>query len=215
MTAVSDPLFTTPWSPPFPPGESPFRQKGNGYRGDLEYLDAKMDGGRKGVIAAIAFEPVRAFLEQSFVGSEWYDAYPCAVLHAAAARLRGIPFAEHRRQVGAYHASSAMNAIYRSLLRVISNRNIALWGPRISSIYFEFGKSETRVVGPNEVSGIRHGVPAGLVQFVVFASKGFCEQALLLAGARTSIMEIHDVQQEGSAHGQALYKTSLTIRWNE
>ena len=172
-----------------------------------------MAGGSKAVIEGIASEPMRAFLEQPFVGSEWYDAYPCAVLHASAARLRGVSFAEHRAQVGAYHASASMNAIYRSLLRVVSNQNIALWGPRISSIYFEFGKSETRVVGPNEVSGIRHGVPAGLVQFVVFASKGFCEQALLLAGARTSSVEIHDVEQEGSAHGQPLYKTSVTIRW--
>jgi hypothetical protein len=181
----------------------------------LDYLDAKVAGGRKAVTDAVASQPLRTFLEQPFVASEWYDAYPCAVLHATAARLRGVAFTDHRREVGAYHATAAMNAIYRSLLRVVSNQSVALWGPRISSIYFEFGKSETRVVGPNEVSGIRHGVPAGLVQFVVFASKGFCEQALLLAGAQTSIMEIHDVQQEGNAHGQALYKTSLTIRWNE
>jgi hypothetical protein len=210
---VQDPLFNTPWTPPFPPGKSPFRQKGNGYRGDLEYFASEVQGGVKAVIAGIPSEPMRAFLEQSFVGSEWYDAYPCAVMHASAARIRGVSYAEHRTQVGAYHASAAMNAIYRSLLRVVSNQSIALWGPRISSIYFEFGKFETRVVGPNEVSGVRGGVPAGLVQFVVFASKGFCEKALQLAGARTASMEFHDVEQDGSAHGQSLYKTSLTLRW--
>jgi len=214
VTAVLDPLFAAPWASPFPPGESPFRQKGNGYRGDLDYLDASVVGGRKAVLAAVTSGPMRTFLEQPFAASEWYDAYPCAVLHATAARLRGVPFADHRREVGAYHATAAMNAIYRSLLRVVSNQSIALWGPRISSIYFEFGKSETRVAGHNEVLGTRSGVPAGLVQFVIFASKGFCEQTLLLAGARTSRMDVNDVQQEGSAHGQALYTSSLTIRWN-
>jgi hypothetical protein len=214
MTSVLDPLFAAPWSSPYPPGEGPFRQKGNGYRGDLDYLDAKVAGGRTAVIAAITSEPMRAFLEQRFLGSEWYDAYPCALLHRTAARLRGVTFADHRREVGAYHATAAMNTMYRSLLRVISNQSVAVWGPRISSIYFEFGKSETRVVGPNEVLGIRSGVPAGLVQFVVFASKGFCEQTLLLAGARTSSMSVNDVQQDGNAYGHALYKSSLTIRWS-
>jgi hypothetical protein len=213
MTPVLDPLFAPPRSPPFPPGEGPFRQKGNGYRGDLEYIDAHVPGGRQAVIGAVGSEPLRAFLRQPFVGSEWYDAYPCAVLHASAARLRGLEFPEHRRQVGAYHASAAVNAIYRSLLRVVSNRNIALWGPRISSIYFEFGRSETVVVGRNEVLGVRSGIPAGLVQFVAFASKGFCEQTLVLAGAKTASMEIEGVERDGSAHGQANYKCTLRIRW--
>lgn len=214
MTTVLDPLFAAPWSSPFLPGEGPFRQKGNGYIGDLDYLDANLAGGRKAAIDAIASEAMRKFLTQRFVSSEWYDAYPCAVLHATAARLRGVAFTEHRKDVGAYHASAAMNVMYRLLLRVVSNQSVALWGPRISSIYFEFGKSETRVVGPHEVRGTRAGVPAGLVQFVVFASKGFCERALLLAGARTSCMDIDDVHRQGDAHGQAVYTTSLTIRWS-
>jgi hypothetical protein len=214
MTALLDPMFAPPWFSPFPPGEGPFRQKGNGYRGDLDYLDGKLAGGSKAVIAAIGSAPLRKFLEQRFVASEWYDAYPCAVLHATAARLRGVAFAGHRRDVGAYHATAAMNAMYRSLLRVVSNQTVASWGPRISSIYFEFGKSTTRVAGPNEVHGTRSGVPAGLVQFVFFASKGFCEQALLLAGARTSSMEISDVERSGSAYGHAVYTLSLTIRWS-
>ena len=98
MTTVLDPLFAAPWSSPFLPGEGPFRQKGNGYIGDLDYLDANLAGGRKAAIDAIASEAMRKFLTQRFVSSEWYDAYPCAVLHATAARLRGVAFTEHQRR---------------------------------------------------------------------------------------------------------------------
>lgn len=213
MPALVDPTFAPPVPLPFPPGTSPFRQKGNGYLGDFDYFASVVPGGMKAAIAAVPEAATRTFLEQRFRGSEWYDAFPCTALHAAAARLRGIGFAEHRRQVGAYHARAAGGGIYRTLLRVVSNENIAIWGPRVSSIYFEFGKTETRTSGDHEITGTRRGMPAGLVQFVLCASKGFCEETLLLAGAKTSSFDVGSVETSDRAYGQSLYDAEFRIHW--
>ena len=45
MRTLLDPAFAPPALLPFPVGESPFRQKGNAYVGDLRYLDAVAPGG--------------------------------------------------------------------------------------------------------------------------------------------------------------------------
>ncbi len=74
-------------------------------------------------------------------------------------------------------------------------------------------KTETRSVGAKEVRGTRFGVPGGLVQFVLFASAGFTEETLKLAGARTVSFEIGEVEPDDRAYGQQLYKVSLQIRW--
>ncbi len=213
MFTSVDPLFGPRVELPFPPGTSPFRQKGNGYLGDFEYFASAVPGGMRAVLDAIGDLSTRSFALQKFRSSEWYDAFPCVTLHATAARLRGITFAEHRRQVGAYHARAAGGGIYRALLRVVSNENIAIWGPRMSSIYFEFGKTETRATGEREVAGVRRGMPACLVQFVLHASKGFSEETLVLAGAKTASFDIGAIELEERAHGQSLYKAEFILRW--
>ena len=120
MPSLSDREFDPPLRIPFAPGTSPFRQKGHGYLGDFEYFANRVPGGPEAVLRHVTDDATRAFLSQRFVGSEWYDAYPCLTLHVVAARLAGVTFEEHRRRIGAFHAQ-AMNGVYRALLRVISN----------------------------------------------------------------------------------------------
>lgn len=210
--SIVDPLFGPPLSHPFPAGTSPFRQKGNGYIGDFAHLDTCVPGGAKAVVASITDPGTRIFFAQRFRASDWYDAFPGVTLHAAAAQLRGVPFAEHRRQVGAYHAATA-GSVYRALLLVLSNEAIAIWGPRVSSIYFEFGKFETRASAHNEVTGVRRGMPAGLVQNTMHGSKGFTEETLRLAGAKSVSFEIGAVETGGRLHAQTLYDAAIRVRW--
>jgi hypothetical protein len=195
-------------------GASPFRQKGNGYVGDFAYFDKVIPGGKEAVFEAIPAGPLRTFLQQKFRGSDWYDAYPCAAMHAAAARLKRQTFEQFRSAVGVYHAHEAGGGIYRSLLRVVSNENIAYWAPRMSTIYFEFAKVETRVEGPRSVAGTIRNVPAGLVQFTVFAGSGFTEETLRIAGGSAPRFEVGAVEPDGTAHGQALFRIAMKINWS-
>lgn len=212
-SSIDDREYAPPATAPFPTGTSPFRQKGNGYLGDRRFLDSVVNGGYRAVVDAIADPAVRAFFNQQFRPSEWYDAYPGAVLEATAARLRGLPFEQHRTQTGMWHAADATKGIYGALIKLVSTENVALWGPRISAIYFEFGKTETRVAGPKSISGVRRGIPIELTQWVMYASIGFCKGALKAGGARNPVTRLDAVEPDGRAHGRDLVRVNLTLSW--
>jgi hypothetical protein len=212
MRRVSDPEFIPPFQNPFPVGASPFRQKGNAFLGDIEYFATSIPGGYGAVLKAISDESTRAYLSQKFLASEWYDAFPNLYLQLAAARLRGISFEEHRRRTGAYHAE-ALGGVYRALLRVVSNENVATWGPRMASLYWDFGKTETHATGPREVRGIRRGTPKALLQWLVWAVCGFADTTLRLAGARDAITMLDDVESEGKVAGVEVCSVRLRMTW--
>ena len=213
MRLVTDPEFAPAAVSPFPAGTSPFRQKGNAYLGDFEYLGGLVPGGMDAVIRGVPDDAHRNFLRQKFRAAEWYDAFPNVQLMLSASRILGLTFEEHRRRVGAWHAQAALNGIYRALLKIVSNENVALWGPRISSVYFEFGKTEARAVGPREVRGIRRGVPKGLVQWIVWASAGFADASLRMAGARSAATVFDEVETEGARSGQEICSVRMRITW--
>jgi hypothetical protein len=213
MSVIHDPSFAPPREPPFPVGTSPFRQKGNAYLGDIKYYDDVVPGGFDAVVAALPDEAHRIFARQQFRASDWYDAYPGAQLEVAAARVRRYPFERHRRETGAWHATHAARGLYGALLRMVSSETVALWGPRISSIYFEFGRSDARVTGTREVLVTRRGIPHELVQWMIYASAGFTESALQLAGAREVRVGIENVVDDGRHVGRALAAVDLRISW--
>lgn len=213
MASILDPSFAPPREPPFPVGTSPFRQKGNGYLGDMQYYNDVVRGGADAVVAALPDDAHRTFARQRFRASEWYDAYPGAQLEIAAARVRGYAFERHRRETGAWHAKHAARGLYGALLRIVSSETIALWGPRISSIYFEFGRSDARATGPREVVVTRRGTPRELLQWLAFASAGFTETALQLAGARDVRVVLENVVDDGRLHGRYLSAVDLRITW--
>ncbi len=213
MPLITDPSFSPPREPPFPVGTSPFRQKGNAYLGDVRYYNDVVRGGLAAVVAALPDDAHRAFARQQFRASEWYDAYPGAQLEVAAARVRGYSFERHRRETGVWHATHAARGLYGALLRLVSSETVALWAPRISSIYFEFGRTEARVAGRNLVLVTRRGTPRELVQWLAFASAGFTEAALKLAGARDVRVEIDNVVDDGRNLGRELARFDMRIAW--
>lgn len=213
MAPIDDPAFGPPPTLPFPVGASPFRQKGNAYLGDVAYLDATISGGFAAAVAALPDPLLRTFFLQKFRGGEWYDAYPGMALEVSAARLRGISFATQRRRTGSWHAEHAARGLYGTLLRLVSNESLALWAPRISSLYFEFGKTETRVVAPREIVAVRGGVPRELVQWVIHASVGFCETTLRLAGAARPTVAIEEIEPDGAYRGRELMRVHLRLTW--
>jgi hypothetical protein len=213
MASIDDPAFAPPRELPFPVGTSPFRQRGAAYLADRRYYDAVLRGGWHAAVEAVADPATRAFFHQTFRTSEWYDAYPGAMLEAAVARARGMSFERHRRHTGSWHAEDAVHGIYATLLRMISNENIAVWAPRISSLYFEFGKTGTRITGPRAVAGVRRGVPKELVQWLIFASAGFVETTLRLAGAGKPQVTVLSITPDGHDHRRDLVAVDVRITW--
>jgi hypothetical protein len=206
-------MRSLPEHPPFAPGRSPFRQKGSAYRGDFEMLDATVKGGFAEVMQQTPEPEVRQFLRQEFHASEWYDAIPNPYLQRVAARLRGVTFERHQLDTGAWHARHAIRGIYRTLLSYVSNENVALWGPRISSIYHEFGKGRTEASGNNFVRCVRSGVPQALVDWLAPTVVGFTETALALSGAGSATMRFDGPQSDGEVSGYPLFRMQGRVDW--
>lgn len=213
MRSLHDPVFAPPTVLPFRAGTSPFRQKGNAYIADARYLDDVAPGGFRAAVAAVSDPDVRAFFAQTFRASDWYDAYPGAMLEAAAARARGLSFEQHRRQTGTWHAGHATRGIYGTLLKLVSAESVALWAPRISSLYFQFGKTVSRAAGPKSIDAWRSGVPRELAQWWFFASAGFSAEVLRLRGASQPVVTPHEVEDDGVAFGRELVRFRLRIEW--
>jgi hypothetical protein len=62
---------------PFPPGESPFRVKGNVFVRMRQFHDEIAPGGSRAVAAALRDGVLREFYTQKFITAGWYDYLPC------------------------------------------------------------------------------------------------------------------------------------------
>ena len=172
-----------------------------------------MRGGASAVIGAISDARVRQFFEQKFIPSEWYDAMPGVVIESTAARLRGVSFEQHRRQIGAWHAAESIRGIYAALFKVVSEQSVGMWAPRISSLYFEFGKVETKSAGSKTIEGWWRGLPPQLAQSVCYASAGFGAEALRRTGAQEPFVTLHEVEPDGAARGVDVVRVRLRMGW--
>lgn len=211
--ALGHPAFGPPLTLPFLPGDSPFRQKGNGYLGDRRYYDSVIAGGARAVGAALSDPNVRRFFEQTFRPSEWYDALPGVIIESTAARLAGVSFEQHRRQIGAWHAAESIRGIYSALFKLVSTENVALWTSRLSALYFEFGKVHATSLDSRTVEASYRGLPCELAQNVIYGSAGFCVEALRRTGAVDPVMTIHEVDDDGVAHGRKVVRVRVRLGW--
>src|SRR5262245_8543837 len=82
---------------PFAPGASPFRIKGVAYRGHLEYAQAHVPGGVAGMLADLGDPRLRAFFEQRFLASTFYDVVPLAIAGIVCGARAGQSFLEFVR----------------------------------------------------------------------------------------------------------------------
>lgn len=212
MRVASDPYFRLPDRIPIAPGTSPFRMKGDSYNAAMLFLNSRVPGGFPAVVAQMSPE-LQAFFKQSFRPSDWYDVVPNPYMHTIAAKLRGIAFREHILDNGSWHADHAMRGPLRALLRVLSHESVALWLPRISATYHDFGKCETKPIGAGKIRGVRTGMPRPLVPWYTVLSSAFCEKALMLGGAKNPKMLFGNAQPEGTRGGQDIYSLHFEISW--
>lgn len=213
MAHIQNPAFLTPTVLPFAPGEGPFKVKGSAYVAGIEYVEKNLPGGLKAVLDNLRDPRINAFFAKPFSVSEWYDAYPGALAQWFAARMLNVPFEKHTRAVAAFQVQIIGSKIYAPLLRLISSDAIARWGPRMSSIYMDFTRVESQIVGNKEVSFTMREVPNDLLQAIIFTSCGFCEAALRFSGAKEPNVQPGDVLADGERFGRQLSQVKIRFTW--
>ena len=212
--AIDDPYFALPEACPFVPGSSPFHIKGWGYLGELAFYAGFVPGGIDAVARSVKDPAIASFLSRPFTPDAWYDLVPKLYLSQAAARVRGIPFSAHCREVSRYHAVDKFRGIYRPLLKVVSSETLALWVPRLASSFYDFGATESHVVGDQRVRVVRRGVPRIAVQWWAAAAAAYFEYCLETAGAHLPRVRWLPTESEGERLGMELVTMPLEITWS-
>jgi hypothetical protein len=211
--AIDDPYFTLPEAIPFAPGSGPFRMKGWGYIGDLRFYEENVPGGIAAVLKHLSDPAIAAFVARKFDPDQWYDLTPKLYVSRAAARLRGMTYDAHCRDVSRWHAVDKFRGIYRPLLRVVSSEVLAVWIPRLTSSFYDFGTTESHVVSPKLVRVVRRGVPRIAVQWWAAAASAYFEYVLATAGAPHPQVKWLATEAEGERLGMDLYRMPLEISW--
>ncbi len=198
---------------PFPAGTSPFRIKGTGYRGHLEYAEARIPGGQAAIVAQLRDPALRAFLSQPFLASSWYDILPMLPLGAAVARVVGMPLDEFLRFRTRLQAESDMRGVYKLLLHFVTVEALALRIPRIASTYYDFGTADARLIAPGHVESVRTGVPEMLLPWHNPVSETFMERVISLGGGKNPSVKVTRVERDGAAHGVRVAAVTFSLRW--
>jgi hypothetical protein len=189
-------------------------QKGHVYRGNYQYFAEHVPGGLAAVLGLLPTDGMRRFFEQRFTPDQWYDTLPNVYLQDGAARLQGVSVFEQGRRIGAFHARARMTGLYRAMLKVLSNESVAIWAPRVSALYYSFGRLESRVVGPRRVSLRRAGVPVMMVPWIAATMTGVGEEMLTLAGAQKVRVSLDEATLEDTRSGYPLCRIEGEITWS-
>jgi len=199
---------------PFPPGGSPWRQKGNVYRNLFGNVDAYVAEGSEGAIERVEDEQVRRFLRQPFAASGWYDIFPMIAMIVQVARLRGVPYFTAVSDLSRMMAEADLNGLYRTLLRVMSPALLAPRLPKIQAQYLDFGSLVVGETGPNHCEIIRGDHPHLLVHWYVAVVHGFLPCVLECSGAKDVRVRWSPPESEGKdAAGFERVGLRFTIQW--
>ena len=213
MASVHDITFAIPPKPPFPWGTSPFRVRGSVYQDEIGNLERTTPGGLQPMLRRINEGALADYLSQRFGGAHSYDILPLIYLASHAARARGIGYELQVRESALFHATRALQGFSGVVLRLLSHEAVALWLPRISAWYHDFGGVETRVVSPGVVRGVRWGMPRVYVQSWAITAMVFTEHVLTRAGAKDARVHALGPEPDGTREGHPLYRIPFEVRW--
>jgi hypothetical protein len=210
-----DARFSSVPPPPIAHGASPFRARGIIFRADLERVERQIPGGAPAVARAIGDAALEKFFSQHFALGGWYDMLPLLALGKAVARMRGIPFSQYARESAHGHAEYALRGFSGIVLRSISPETIAVWMPRITGWYHDFGDISVRAVGPGHVRGVRTGIPEALIFGWSVSSMEFTEEVLRRCGASDARASALGAEEEGMRAGSKVFRLAFDVRWTD
>jgi hypothetical protein len=210
--SLLSPTFDLPAVPPFAPGTSPFRVAGTVYRTLATFVEASVPGGLKALKEALGEPRLALFLDGTFATTTKYDAVPLPYVAAAAAKLRGVTFADQIRDSNRF-AEERVGMVYRALLSILSADALARALPQATRIVQDFGNVRTEAAGPTHVRGTRSGIPQVLLRWMALSNGAYLERALERAGAARPRVDFGGAEQDGEVHGHPTYAIPFDITW--
>lgn len=214
MKAPSDLALDGSKPLPFPPGESPFRIKGVAYRGHLDYVVEHVPGGVPDMLDGFRDPALRAFFEQRFLPSTFYDILPLVVAGYVCARQCRTTFNEFVRTRSRYQAQRDIRGIYKVLLKLVSPMHVIQRLPALQAQYLDFAADgQVNVLGDKKVELVRGALPGLLAPWLTMVNEAYVEVVLTAAGARTVLARTDAPTPDGSVHGVPTVKWRCEVTW--
>jgi hypothetical protein len=199
--------------PSLPYGESPYHVKGNVYIGTKVFFETKVEGGIEALYSAIDDPQLLAFIQQKFLPVAWYDVLPAVPLIRAEAKAMGLTVKRYLQLRSAYQAQRDLGGVYRTVLKLASVETVALKLPRLFAQIFDFGSSDTRVVGDGHVQGFVLDFPPSLYDWFAISMEVYAQQVMQLAGAREAVTSSRRVRAVAEAGEEDLASLQIDLYW--
>jgi hypothetical protein len=184
---------------PVPPGQSPFHVRGLYYARLLSHATKRL-GGRARVLSALSPE-LRAFAEQSFAWTGWYDALPAMPICVAFVRELGLPFEPGVREQTRSAALDIIPSFFRLALRVPGHVAFTAQTERIVPATMDFIELKMERSTETHSSGWGRGVPLFLAPHVANTVVGFFQAILELRTGAVVRARYTDVVKIAPRHG--------------
>jgi hypothetical protein len=197
----------------YAPGTSPFHVRGSAYGAALKHAAESLPGGLDRVRGACSDPALRAFLDQPFERSGWYDVLPMAPLSELIAQLMGMDLERYLAERTREQARRDLAGLTLLLMRAVSARSVALFLPKLTSRYHDWGGIDARLRGPRRVETVRTGVPQPLLTWYAPVACAFAETALEIAGAPAPRVIVSSSEPDGVTEGVTTYEFVFEITW--
>lgn len=191
-----------------------FHFKGNGCEGLVDFVNEQVPGGLSAVIAKLPDDASRAFLQQPFISSGWYDIMPLVPITAVCATLKRQTHGLFLRDWANYQATRDGNGIYRILLKLVTPDMLVNALPRTVRRYFDFVTTEAKREGPRKYTLSITGIPANFAEIYSLVTEVFVTRALAAAGAENPRVTTSAPMPAGEAHGSPIVRFERQIVWS-
>jgi len=198
---------------PFAPGTSPFHVKGNGYRGQIDYIQAHVPGGLAAVLEQVPGKELAAYLGQPFLAGSWYDLFPFVALQKAAGLTLGISGLEFATRFSRFQAQRDISGLYRLLLKLASPEMVMARLPKVAGQYYDFIEVTVSEVEKGVFESRISGAPAVAAGMYRVSSTAFVQEALTAAGAKGVNVQWVGATPAPDRHGVKIVTLTRRVSW--
>lgn len=192
---------------------APFRIKGVGYRGHMEYVTHNLEGGVAAMNAAFADDAMRAFFSQQFLAGSWYDVMPLAHAGEVCARLVGVPLDTFLRRRIKHQVQLDLGGVYGFLARFATRGLIARGVGDLLVRYFDFLQVESHRTLPDRVETHIKGAPEPIVDWLGVLMVSYAEAVFEQVGMLGYTARYRRLEKRPAKHGLPLIDLMVEIRW--
>jgi len=214
--ASTPPSSDRPWFErlPKPPGEGPFRIKGVAYKGLLQFVKSRVDGGMGGFMASLRDPALKSFLTQPFLAGSFYDFFPIVAASGVVAALCRFPLESFAHGQGRSQAQHDAENVHRAFLNGRAFEDLATRYRPFCARYYDFGQWDARPLDGNAIRLVARGMPAWAAPWIGAMQGGYVTGLVNLTGKPDPLITIHPSRRDGAASGlpTVTIEVDITLR---